>query len=93
MIIRFSLSDLRYTPLPREHAVVDEEAFICSKEGGGAFEACADLVVTLIGGDDSVDGHSDDGFVAVTETEAERSDPPVGVRAGDHLYGCIEPKI
>ncbi len=69
------------------------EPFLCAPDGGGAFEGWADLVVTLIGGDDPVDGHGDDGFVAVTETEAERSDLPVGVRAGDHLYGCVEPKI
>jgi len=72
---------------------VEIEPFLCAPDGGSTFKGGADLVVTLIGGDDPVDGHSDDGFVAVTETEAERSDLPVGVRAGDHLYGCIEPKI
>ncbi len=69
------------------------EPFLCAPDGGGAFEGGADLVVVLIGGNDSVDGHSDDGVGAVTETEAERSDLPIGVRAGDHLYGRIEPKI
>ncbi len=69
------------------------EPFLRAPDGGGAFKSGANLVVTLIGGDDPVDGHGDDGFVTVTETEAERSDLPVGVRVGDHLYGCIEPKI
>ena len=69
------------------------EPFLCTPDGGGAFKGGADLVAALIGGDDPVDGHGDDGFVAVTETEAERSDLPGGARAGDHLYGGIEPKI
>ena len=63
------------------------------REATIAFKGRSDLVAALIGGDDTVDGHGDDGFVTVTETEAERSDLLVGVRAGDHLCGRIEPKI
>ncbi len=69
------------------------EPFLRAPDGGGAFKSGAELVVAVIGGDDPVDGYGDDGFVTVTETEAERSDLPIGVRAGDHLYGRIEPKI
>ena len=58
-----------------------------------AFKAGAHLVGGLVGGDDAFDVYGDAFAVTVNETEAERSDLPIGVRAGDHLYGCIEPKI
>ena len=57
------------------------KSFFRAPDGSGAFKGGTDPVVVLIGGNDTVDSHCDDGFVAVTETEAERSDLPVGVRA------------
>ncbi len=69
------------------------ESFLGTPDGGCTFKGGTKLIVTLIGGENAVYGDGYYGFVPVAEAKAERGDLPVGIRAGDHLYGRVEPKI
>jgi hypothetical protein len=88
-----SLPDPFHYPLPRIQAVVEIKPFLGSPDGGGAFKGGSHLIVALIGGENAIYSDGYYGFVTVTKAKADRSDLPIGVCAGNHLYGRIKPKI